>query len=637
MTITTKFYPPFIACVNKLKEKYGEEFEKLNGFHNSNLNFTDFIDKFTETSTVADSTIDPNANSSAHDVVTLTSDMMKPHTKLIGYNKVFFELVKKYDVHVASQWLENEWSGAFYMHDSASISLKPYCYSYDLEDIARKGLYFINKFKPGPARHLSTFCDHVLEFVSWSSNRQSGACGLPTFLYHSYYFWLNDVRNGYVLKDPETYRRQYFQKFIYDLNQPYLRVSESAFTTITVMDREYLTEVFGGREFPNGELAIDHIDEIIEHQKVFMEVLSEIRQKCMMTFPVLTYSLIYKDGKFQDEEFARWCSDHNSVWYDSNFQNDDQAGALSGCCRLRSDNRKLKGFMNTLGGANVSIGSIKVNTINLRRISIESGLDEDKFLEILKDRTELCVKVLDTVRNILKRNVEKGLLPNYTDGLMDMRKQFSTIGITAMYEVMSDFDYIEKDLLGYEYYSQKAIDFAKKIFEVIDAVKDSFTDQYSFNIEAIPGETANVVLSKKDRMLFSTPECVMYSNQWIPLTAPCTVHEKIRLGSILDPMCSGGQIAHINLEGPIDKERHWDMLNRIAASGLKYFAFNPKISVCGNNHGFFGEICPECGGEKVDTFSRIVGYLVPTKSYSASRKEEFGNRKWFQLETLAVE
>ena len=94
MTITTKFYPPFIACVNKLKEKYGEGFEKLNGFHNSNLNFTDFIDKFTETSTVADSTIDPNANSSAHDVVTLMSDMMKPHTKLIGYNKVFFELAK---------------------------------------------------------------------------------------------------------------------------------------------------------------------------------------------------------------------------------------------------------------------------------------------------------------------------------------------------------------------------------------------------------------------------------------------------------------------------------------------------------------------------------------------------------------
>ena len=33
----------FVACYNKLSEKYGEEFEKINGFHSSNLNFTDFI------------------------------------------------------------------------------------------------------------------------------------------------------------------------------------------------------------------------------------------------------------------------------------------------------------------------------------------------------------------------------------------------------------------------------------------------------------------------------------------------------------------------------------------------------------------------------------------------------------------
>ena len=46
MDIKMKLYPPFVACWNKLKEKYGEEFEKINGLHNSNLNFTDFIDNF---------------------------------------------------------------------------------------------------------------------------------------------------------------------------------------------------------------------------------------------------------------------------------------------------------------------------------------------------------------------------------------------------------------------------------------------------------------------------------------------------------------------------------------------------------------------------------------------------------------
>ena len=52
------------------------------------------------------------------------------------------------------------------------------------------------------------------------------------------------------------------------------------------MDRNYLTELFGGRMFPDGTFAIDHIDEILEHQKVFMEVIAEIRKTNMMTFPV---------------------------------------------------------------------------------------------------------------------------------------------------------------------------------------------------------------------------------------------------------------------------------------------------------------------------------------------------------------
>ena len=121
-----------------------------------------------------------------------------------------------------------------------------------------------------------------MEFISWAANRTSGAVGLPSYLVYSYYFWYNDVRNNFYLKDPEYYRRQCFQKFIYDLNQPYLRVTESAFSNISIMDRNYLIELFGGRSFPDGEYVIDHIEGIIEHQKVFMKVVSEIRNKTMM-------------------------------------------------------------------------------------------------------------------------------------------------------------------------------------------------------------------------------------------------------------------------------------------------------------------------------------------------------------------
>lgn len=228
LTIKLNLDSDFVEEFNLLKEKYGERFLELNGFSEKQLNFTGFIDNFVDTDTVADATIDGNANSSTKDIVTMLSDMKKPHTKLLSFNKIFYEMKKKYGLKQAQKWMEDEWNGKLYLHDFHNASLLPYCFAYDLDELVEKGLFFINKFKAKPAKHLSTFNDHVLEFISWVSNRQSGACGLPSYLIYSYYFWKKDVENGYYLHDPDTYRDQYFQKFIYDLNQPYLRSSECA-------------------------------------------------------------------------------------------------------------------------------------------------------------------------------------------------------------------------------------------------------------------------------------------------------------------------------------------------------------------------------------------------------------------------
>lgn len=217
-----KLYQPFVAEVNRLREKYGENFESMNGLHNSNLNFSEFIDNFVDNEKVSDTTIDANANSSAHDIRTLMSDMVKPHTKLLAFNKIFYEFTKKYGLEAAKRWMEQEWNGGFYLHDFPSSSFVPYCYAYDLDKLVENGLYFISKFKTAPPKHLTTYNDHVLEFVSWTSNRTSGACGLPSYLLYSYYFWYNDVRNEFYLKNPEYYRRQCFQKFVWTIT--HLRV-----------------------------------------------------------------------------------------------------------------------------------------------------------------------------------------------------------------------------------------------------------------------------------------------------------------------------------------------------------------------------------------------------------------------------
>lgn len=118
-----------------------------------------------------------------------------------------------------------------------------------------------------------------------------------------------------------------------------------------------------------------------------------------------------------------------------------------------------------------------------------------------------------------------------------------------------------------------------------------------------------VVLCQKDNILYDRNSKFIYSNQWIPLTEKCSVQEKIRISSILDKKCSGGVILHINLESNFpNKETAWDMLNKIAQSGVIYFSFNNKISVCKNRHGFIGvDICPKCGEPVFDTYSKIVG------------------------------
>lgn len=640
-SIEMNLYPPFQKFLNHLGEKYGEEFIKFNTLTKEHLNFTTFIDNFIDSNNVANASIDSNANVKSKDICSLENEMAKPHLKLLAYNKIFYEIEKKYGRDRAEMWLEGEWVGQYYLHDSYSATFKSYCFAYDLEDLVQKGLYFVDGFGGGAPKHLTTFVTQCKEFVSWASNRTSGACGLPSFLVHAFYFWKHDIEDGYYLKNPEYYRDQCFQEFIFGLNQPYLRITQCAFTNISIMDRPYLEEIFGGREYPDGSLVIDYIDDIIEFQKAFMRVISKIRSEMMFTFPVLTYSLLYQNGKFVDEKFARWCSDHNTEWNDSNFFISDNVTALSSCCRLVNDFSKLDGFINSIGGTSLKIGSVKVNTINLRRIAIESGNDEEKYMELLEKRVRLCIEVLDVVRHIIVRDVEKGLLPNYTKGLIDIKNQYNTIGINGLYEVIRDFGYINQDSFGNKYYSEKGLDFATRILDRINEIKDSYTFDYSINVEAVPAERCAVILCQKDNALYGDKlkyQDFIYSNQWIPLMEKCSLDEKIKLGALLDKKCGGGQIAHINLETQLSKDNAWKMLNYIASKGVIYFAFNSKISVCKNSHGFVGsKVCPKCGNPEIDTYQRIVGYLVPSSNYSTARHKEFGKRYWFNLNDSIID
>ena len=635
MDITLKLSTDFERTLNQLKEKYGSDFEYINGIHPSQLDFSEFIDNFVDKDTVADASVDPNANANHKDIRSFMTEKGKSEDKLFGLNKIFLTIKKQWGLRTAKQWLEQEFSKGFYLNDSTSASYFPYCWANDLTRLATEGLFFLNKYNNKPPKHLTTYFDDVIEFTSFLSNRQSGAVGLPNVIIWAWYFWKKDVEEGYYMKDPDYYAKQQFQKFIYRLNQPFLRIDQSAFTNVSIFDRPYLESLFGGMEFPDGTYAIDHIEDLIEFQKVFMEVVSKIREENMFTYPVLTYSLYYKDGKFQDEDFARWCSNHNIKWSDSNFFVSDNIGVLSNCCRLLSDTSKLDVFINSIGGTALSVGSCRVSTINLARIAYESKLNKKKYLDILRERVLLDCKALSSMRHIMKRNIEKGLLPNYQDGAVELDKQFCTIGGIGMYETMDMFGLIDTDELGYKTYSDEAVAFATQILDVMNEVKDDFECDFSFNIEMIPAENCAGVMATANNLLFEDDRYWILSNQWIPLMEKCTIQEKCRLGSLFDKKCGGGCIAHIDIENRFpNEETAWDMLNYVASQGVIYFAFTTKISVCEDKHAFIGtKECPNCGKPVADTYARVVGFYTPVSSYQKIRKREFNSRKWYNVLT----
>lgn len=641
MNINIRLNKNFTTQYNKLQEEFGTDIARINGFDDAQLSYTDFIDNFIDEKTVADASIDGNSNVGHKDIVTLEKEMPKPHEKLLAFNKIYYEIQKKYGFQAANDWLRAEWTGKLYMHDANTTSFKHYCFAYDLKDLAEKGLYFIEGRNARPAKHLTTFVDFVKEFVSYASNRSSGAVGLPNLIPYMYYFWKKDVNNGYlgITKDnAKDYAIQNFQRIIYAVNQPYCRDgSQSAFTNTSVFDRPYFEALFGGSEFPDGTFMIDHEEEIIEFQKWYMEEMASIRHENMFTFPVSTISLLRQDGKFVDEEFAVWAIKHNMEWSDSNLFVDSSVNSLSNCCRLKSNIEDL-GYFNSIGGTALKVGSVKVSTVNLARIALDTN-SEDEYLEELRKRVYTNLIALDRVRYIIRRNVEKGLLPNFTYNLVDFEHLYNTIGFIGIYETMKKFGYVKVDELGDTYYTEKASEFGNKIFKTMREVADKFIKDnncdYQINTEQIPGESAAAKLMKKDKFFYPKAniyDLPLYGNQFIPLGIKTTGQERVRIASEFDGYCSGGSILHYNIDAPFDSfEKAWKMINYIADQGVTYFAFNTKIQACEENHAFYGNTCPTCGKPVATEFTRIVGFYTPVKTYSKERKSEYDLREWADI------
>ena len=369
--------------------------------------------------------------------------------------------------------------------------------------------------------------------------------------------------------------------------------------------------------------------------------MAKTRSENMFTFPVNTISLLYQNGDFVDSDFAEWAIRHNMIWSDSNIFVDDSVNSLSNCCRLKSDIRDL-GYFNSIGGTALKVGSVKVSTINLARLALDTN-SEEEYLEELEKRVLLDLKALDVVRNIIKRDVDKKLLPNFSYKLVDFEHLYNTIGFIGIYETMKRFGYVIKDELGNNFYTDEASIFGEKIFKIMRKVADNFIETYNcdymINTEQIPGETAAAKLMKKDMFFYPNAniyDLPLYGNQFIPLGIKTTLQERVRVQALFDSFCNGGSILHANIDAPFDSyEKAYKMVKYIADAGVTYFAFNTKIQACEDKHAFYGRTCPICGKPVETEYTRVVGFYTPTNSWSNARVKEYKMRRWEPINNTA--
>ena len=627
----------FQNTMKELKEKYGEEFFELEGLTPEQLDPLRFYRKFLGSNTVADVSVDASSNVFNKDINTMRNESRKSLDKLLCFNKMFVELQENYSLEVAKDWLEAQINGELYTHDSNTLTLLPYCYAFTMEDVANKGLFWLNTMPSRGAKHASTFNLHILEFVSIASNSVSGAVGIPDLLLYMYYFWQQDVKTGYIPKEvANIYKEQFWQELIFNLNQDYLRDSvQTAYTNISVFDREYFCGMFGEKTFPDGSYMIDHIEKFMEYQEEYLIFVRELKRKNFFTFPVTTASIIYTGGnEFDDSDFVKRLADINAEFGDVNVYISETADNLSSCCRLKNDTSLLEGNFNSIGGTSLSIGSIKVITQNLVRTALISNTEKD-FFDNLEKEINLIHKVLDVHRQIIHKNIEKGLYPLYTHGLMKIANQYSTVGINGIYEAIKLMGGTSKDNSG-EFYTENGKRIAIKIMNTINDLNVAFSKDKDFtiNMEQVPFESGSVKNCKKDKLLFGDRIKIdTYGNQWVPLDIDSSLFHRLEMAALLDKEASGGAILHRNRSNKITGEKNYKDMLAMAKMGIVYYSDIIKTNICENNHTYIGEseICPICGGIKTDESIKIVGYCTRKSAFQQERKEEMDNRKFYKV------
>lgn len=566
------------------------------------------------------SKVDANSNVTQKTIAGLEAELFKPDTIQINRKLVKDKLTQMFGEDMAKAYEDDLANHYIYTHDETS--LKPYCASITLYPFLLEGTKCLGGVSKAP-KNLQSFCGSFVNLVYQIASNFSGAIATVEFLHMFDYFARKQWGKEYLATHHKEVEQE-FQGVVYALNQPAsARGDQSVFWNISVFDHDYLKEMFGGFFYPDGT-QVD-IESTYHLQKFFLSWFRQEREKELLTFPVVTAALLTDGaGGFKDTKFMQGLAEEQSKGLSFFVYMSDRVDSLASCCRLRNELADNT-FSYTLGAGGVVTGSARVISLNINRIC-QCGVRLDEVV----DRVH---KYLLAHREVLKGYIDAGLLPAYSQGFMDIDKQFLTIGVNGVLEA---FEYLrdKRGVVTDEEYPA----YLKELLSFLSVSNKAALSVYGvrFNTEFVPAENLGVKNAKWDKEadLYVPRDC--YNSYFYPVEdTKVNVLDKLKLYSKdIVQYLDGGSALHLNLEQMLSWEQFMHLYKLCSKYGVQYWTTNVLCTIC-NNCGYINtdteNHCVKCGSTDVDYGTRVIGYLKRISNFSEARQKEAGKRFYHHL------
>ncbi len=616
------------ADVAKAYILYRKQREKLRNINSTYLNYKELMDNYLN---VNDWRVKENST-----VTYSVGGLILSNSGAITANYWLSEI---YDEEIANAHRNAD----IHLHDLSMLT--GYCAGWSLRQLIKEGLGGIpGKITSAPAKHLSTLCNQMVNFLGIMQNEWAGAQAFSSF---------DTYLAPFVKVDNLSYKevKQCIESFVYGVNTPSRWGTQAPFSNITLdwvvpADLAEMPVIVGGKEldfrYKDCKAEMDMVN------RAFIEIMIEGDANGRgFQYPIPTYS-ITKDFDWSETENNKLLFEMTAKYgtpYFSNYINSDMepSDIRSMCCRLRLDLRELRKKSGGFFGSGESTGSVGVVTVNMPRIAYLSK-NRDEFYKRLDHMMDISARSLHIKRTVITKLLDAGLYPYTKRYLGTFENHFSTIGLVGMNEACLNAAWLRCDLTHPE-----AQEFTKEVLNHMRERLSDYQEQYGdlYNLEATPAESTSYRLAKHDRkhypdIITATSDCnnPYYTNSsHLPVGYTDDIFTALDIQDELQTLYTSGTVFHAFLGEKLpDWKAAAALVRKIAENyRLPYYTLSPTYSVC-KDHGYLaGEqyTCPTCGKE-TEVYSRITGYYRPVKNWNDGKAQEFKERRTYNIGTSTL-